>query len=222
MTPKSRDPKPSDKVRVRRAHKRGAYDRETVNAILDSALIAHVGYVFDGYPIVTPMLCWREGDYIYWHGSTASRAMKASIDTPVCLTVTHMDGWVLAKSAFHHSANYRSVMLFGRGEVVSDPDAKTAALKSFMDQQFPERWDTLRPVYDKELKATLIVRMKIDEAAAKTRSEGPKDDVADLALPIWAGVIPLKHQFKSPVPNPNEQTPTPCPEHVSMFTGKAL
>ncbi|MEM9599944.1 MAG: pyridoxamine 5'-phosphate oxidase family protein, partial [Pseudomonadota bacterium] len=122
-----------------------------MNAILDSGFLAHIGYVDDGAPLVTPMLYWREGDYVYWHGSTASRAMKSVVNRQVCVSVTHLDGLVLAKSAFHHSANYRSVMLFGEAEAILDRDEKIEHLRVFMEQRFPGRWDQLRPVKEKEL-----------------------------------------------------------------------
>lgn len=212
----------TDKVRLRRVHQHGYYDRDTVNAILDSGYIAHIGYLHDGAPIATPMLYWREGEFVYWHGSTASRAMKAAVGAPVCFTVTHLDGLVLAKSAFHHSANYRSVMLFGEGEAVTDPDAKTTALKFFMEQHFPGRWDTLRPVKHQELKATLIVRMQIDECAAKVRKGPPKDDLDDQQLPIWAGVLPLRHKFETAIDHDVIGSRAEIPQNVLQHIGRSL
>lgn len=212
----------SDRTRVRRAPKRGHYDRDTVNAILDSGHIAHIGYLHDGAPIVTPMLYWRDGDFLYWHGSTASRAMKATINAAVCLTVTHLDGLVLAKSAFHHSANYRSVMLFGEGEIVADPAEKTASLKLFMDQQFPHRWETLRPVNDQELKATLIGRMAIGECAAKVRTGPPNDHEDDQDWAVWTGILPLRHIFGEPISDPLLAERDKVPEGVSQHVGRLI
>jgi hypothetical protein len=183
---------PSARTRVRRLPERGHYDRATIDVVLDAQPVAHVGYVVDGRPIVTPTLQWREGDRVYWHGSAASRMLRAVDGAEVCLTVTLIDGFVLARSAFHHSVNYRSVMLFGQAERVVDPADKEAHLKAFLDGLFPGRWQTLRPITEQELKATAVVTMLIDEASAKVRTGPPKDDDADYDLPIWAGVLPVR------------------------------
>jgi nitroimidazol reductase NimA-like FMN-containing flavoprotein (pyridoxamine 5'-phosphate oxidase superfamily) len=183
---------PSERVRVKRLHERGAYDRDTINAILDAWPIAHVGYVFDGQPYVTPTLQWREGDEVFWHGSSASRMLEACEEADVCLTVTIVDGFVMARSAFHHSANYRSVMVMGKARKVTDPDEKTMRLRNFVNGVYPGPWDMLRPVTTKELKATRVMAMKLDEASAKVRKGQPIDDEEDYALPIWAGLIPVE------------------------------
>jgi nitroimidazol reductase NimA-like FMN-containing flavoprotein (pyridoxamine 5'-phosphate oxidase superfamily) len=177
--------------RLRRLPQRGHYDQETLRAILDAGFICHVGYLVGGQPLVTPTAYWREGDYVYWHGSHASRMLGAAVAAEVCLTVTHVDGLVMARSGFHHSINYRSAMIFGRPEAVTDEAHKCAALKAFIDRLYPGRWDTLRPVTRKELKATSVLRMKIEEASAKIRTGPPKDDEDDYSLDLWAGVIPL-------------------------------
>jgi len=182
---------PSPRTRARRVHERARYDRESLNAILDAGLICHVGYVFDGYPVVTPTIYWREGDAVFWHGSSASRMIRANTEAEVCLTVTHLDGLVLARSAFHHSANYRSAMLFGRARAVEDDAAKIRHLKGLVDSLYPGRWESLRPINAQELKATKVLWMPIDEASAKVRAGGPKDDAEDMADPVWAGVAPL-------------------------------
>ncbi len=183
---------PSTRTRAKRLHQRASYDRDTLHAVLDAGMLCHVGYVFDGYPVVTPTLYWREGDAIYWHGSSASRALRASQDLEVCLTVTHLDGLVLARSAFNHSANYRSAMIFGTARLVTEDDEKLARLRAMMDGLFPGRWDALRPVNDQELKATRILWMPLDEASVKIRSGAPVDDEEDMAADIWAGVAPFR------------------------------
>ena len=192
---------PTEMTRVKRAYKRAHYDRDTVHAILDAQPLCHVGYVIDGRPAVTPTLQWREGETVYWHGSSASRAIRKSSGLDVCLTVSMLDGLVLARSGFHHSANYRSVMIYGRAVKVEDPEIKTEKLKRFVDGLFPDRWDTLRAMTDQELKATTVLALPLNEVSAKVRTGGPIDDEADYDLPIWAGVLPLTTQTGEPVPD---------------------
>ncbi len=184
---------PTQRTRVKRLHKRGHYDEKTVHAILDAGFICHVGYTIDGLPYVTPTSYWREGSRVYWHGSSASRMLRtieAGVDC--CLTVTHLDALVLARSGFHHSLNYRAVMMFGKAQKVEDPDEKLASLEAFVERMFPGRWQELRPVNRKELKATTVLWMEIKEVSAKVRTGPPVDDDEDYALPIWAGVIPVR------------------------------
>jgi hypothetical protein len=184
---------PTPRTRVRRLHERGRYDRDTVFAILDAALVCHVGYVIDGLPYVTPTLFWREGEHLYWHGSSASRMLRRhSEGIPVCLTVSHVDGLVLARSGFHHSLNYRAVMAFGTAAVVADNAQKTAGLNRFVERLYPGRNRQIRPISPQELKATTLMSMVIDEVSAKLRTGGPVDDEADYALDCWAGVIPVE------------------------------
>jgi uncharacterized protein len=184
---------PTARSRVKRLPKRGHYDREAVHAILDAALLCHVGYVIDGQPYVTPTAFWREGDRLYWHGSSASRMLRAqSAGLPVCLTVAHLDGLVLARSGFHHSLNYRSVMAFGTAHKVDDPAEKVAALDAFVDRLYPGRRAEIRPNTAQEVKATTVLSMVIEEASAKIRTGPPVDDEEDYALPCWAGVIPIR------------------------------
>lgn len=191
---------PSARSKVKRLPKRGHYDRATVYAILDAGFICHVGYAIDGQPYVTPTAYWREGDAVYWHGSSASRMLRALEAGPdCCLTVTHLDGLVLARSAFHHSLNFRSAMLFGKARKIDDAPEKLAKLEAFVERLYPGRWPELRPVNAKELKATTVLGMHIDEASAKVRSGGPVDDAADYALPVWAGVIPVHGAAGVPV-----------------------
>ncbi|MDE2575460.1 MAG: pyridoxamine 5'-phosphate oxidase family protein [Rhodospirillales bacterium] len=193
---------PSDFARLRRLHERGAYDAATIHAVLDAATHCHVGHVIDGRPVVIPTLHWREGDTVYWHGSAASRMLRHNAGGgEVCLTATLIDGYVLARSGFHHSVNYRSVMCFGTARLVEATEEKTAALKGFVDRLFPGRWDTLRPPTAQELKATAVLAMPIREAAAKMRSGPPGDDPEDLTWPAWAGVLPLHIAPGAPQPD---------------------
>jgi len=184
---------PSARSKVKRLPTRGHYDRATVYAILDAGFICHVGYAIGGQPYVTPTAYWREGDAVYWHGSSASRMLRAlETGADCCLTVTHLDGLVLARSAFHHSLNFRSVMLFGTPYKVKGAADKLAKLEAFVERLYPGRWRELRPVNAEELKVTTVLGMHIDEASAKLRTGGPVDDETDYALPTWAGVIPVR------------------------------
>jgi len=210
--------------KVRRLRKRGSSERAEVYAILDAHFLCHVGYVIDGQPYVTPTGYWRHGDRIYWHGSSASRMLRAqSGGLPVCLTVTLIDGLVLARSGFHHSVNYRSVMAFGQAARVEDPDEKQTALDAYVERLFPGRTAELRPIDPQELKATALLGMTIEEAAAKVRTGPPVDDEPDYALPVWAGVIPI-HQFVGgPSPDPRLAPGTPWPAHLEPYgKGRAL
>lgn len=208
---------PSERVRVKRLHERGAYDRASIDAILDATPVANVGYVIDGQPFVTPTLHWREGDHLYWHGSAASRMLEESAGADVCVTVTLIDGIVLARSAFHHSVNYRSVMLVGRAAIVTDPAEKAARLERFVEGMFPGRWGMLRPVTAQEMKATSVLSLPISEASAKVRTGPPKDDDEDYALDIWAGVLPLQLTTLPPIDDPKSRPGLRPPEHVTRF-----
>ncbi len=208
--------KKTEKSRVVRAPARGFYDRETAYGIIDSTSLCHVSYLIDGQPYVTPTCHWREGDHIYWHGSSASRMIRQSEGQPVCLAVTHLDGFVLARSAFHHSVNYRSVMLFGTPAKV-EGEEKELSLKAFIEGLFPGRWDTLRPMKEKEIKATTVLAMPIDEGSAKIRAAPPVDDEEDYALPIWCGVIPLQTAVRPLEPDTRNLDNLELPAHVSGF-----
>jgi nitroimidazol reductase NimA-like FMN-containing flavoprotein (pyridoxamine 5'-phosphate oxidase superfamily) len=209
---------PSPRVRVRRLHERGRYDAETINGILDSMPICHVGYVFEGTPYVTPTMQWREGGHIYWHGSSASRMLEAADGAEVCVTVTIVDGLVLARSAFHHSANYRSVMVKGYAHKIIDKNEKEARLRSFVERMYPGRWEMLRPMNGQEFKATTVLSLPLNEASAKVRTGGPKDDEEDYALPIWAGVIPLKIEVFPPIEDDRNLAGLDPPAHVGQVT----
>ena len=178
-----------DRIRIKREPQRGRYDRETIEAILDEALISHLGFAVDGQPFVIPTLHARVGEVVYVHGSAASRMMRQlDAGTPVCLTATIFDGLVLAKSVFNHSVNYRSVVLFGTAKAADD---KRAALRALTEQLAPGRWDEARQPTEQELKATSILALPIDEASAKVRSGPEEDEPEDVDLPVWSGVVPV-------------------------------
>lgn len=208
----------TDRTRVKRLPDRGHYDRDTVYAILDAGLVCHVGYTIDDHPFVTPTACWREGDHLYWHGSSASRMLRAQAGgIPVCVTVTHLDGLVLARSGFHHSLNYRAVMAFGNAEIVTDVDEKRAAMRAFVERVVPGRWDVTRPPTDQELKATSVLRLSLQEASAKVRTGPPIDDDADYTLPVWAGVVPVTLTLGTPQPDPRLADRTASPPSIGSI-----
>jgi hypothetical protein len=190
---------PSEFTRVRRLPARAAYDKATVHGILDAAMIGHVGVLRDGRPVVIPMLFGRVGDDLYLHGSVASQLLRGLSDgIALCFTTTLIDGLVFARSAFHHSMNYRSVVIVGTASPVEGDD-KLCGLRAIVDHITPGRWEEARPPDDRELRQTSVLRMPIEEASAKIRVGGPADDVEDLALPIWAGQVPITSHFAPPV-----------------------
>ena len=197
------DTHPSERTRVRRRAERGRYDRATVHAILDEGLVCHVGFAVDGQPWVIPTAHARDGETLYLHGSPASRMLRnLSEGVPVCVTVTLLDGVVLARSAFHHSMNYRSVVVVGRARAVDDAEERLRALRALVEHVARGRWaDTRRP-NARELAQTLVLALPIVEASAKVRSGPPLDDAEDQALPFWAGVIPLALAPGAPTPDP--------------------
>lgn len=208
----------SDRSKVKRLPKRGSQERADVYAILDSNILCHIAYVIDGQPFVTPTGYWREGDKLYWHGSSASRMLRnQATGIPVCLTVTHFDGLVLARSGFHHSVNYRSVMCFGRATRIDDPQEKEAAANAYVERVYPGRNRELRPVDKQELKGTIVLGMTIEEASAKVRTGPPVDDEPDYTLPVWAGVIPIQQTFGAAVPDPRLAPGTSWPKHLQPF-----
>lgn len=182
---------PSSRTRVRRLPARAHYETDSVAAIVDAALICHVAFQIDGAVHAIPTLHWREGEHLYIHGAKASRMLKALTQGEACITIALADGLVLARSALHHSMNYRSVVIYGQFEPVTDPVEKQRSLQALIDGLYPGRWDTLRPINQKELNATSVLRIALAEASAKVRNWGVKDDEEDLAWPVWAGVIPL-------------------------------
>jgi uncharacterized protein len=196
--------RPSNRVRVRRNPKAGHYDRERIEAILDRSLFGHVAFVDDGHPVCIPMLYARIGAKVYIHGSRASRTMRLLAGgEPACVAVTVLDGLVLARSTFEHSANYESVVAFGRFHEVTGQDERLVALEAFTEKLLPGRWSEARQPNAKEMKATTVLAMEIDEASAKVRSGPPDDDgTADAELDVWAGEIPIRQVFGDPVPSP--------------------
>ena len=206
------------RTRVKRLPKRASYDRDAIYAILDSALVCHVGFAIDGQPYVIPTLHVRIGDRLYIHGSAASRMLGAAANgTPIAVTVTHIDGLVLARSAFHHSVNYRSVVILGAATLVTDPAEKFAVMKGLIDHVAPGRWDLIRHPNDKELAATSVLSIPIVEASAKIRIGDPIDDEADYALPIWSGQVPFATRTLTPVADARLDASTPMPAHVSEY-----
>jgi hypothetical protein len=212
------------RTRIRRHPERAHYDRDTVFAILDSALMCHIGYVIDGLPYVTPTLFWREGERLYWHGSSASRMLRNQArGIPVCLTVAHMDALILARSAFRHSMNYRAVVVFGTAAIVADPKHKEAGFNAFIERVYPGRTGIMRDINAQELKATSLISMGIDEVSAKIRSGGPLDLEDDYGADCWAGTIPISQRLGARVADPIAPPQAdPEPEVGHFAEGAAL
>jgi nitroimidazol reductase NimA-like FMN-containing flavoprotein (pyridoxamine 5'-phosphate oxidase superfamily) len=209
---------PSERATVKRLPRRAAYDRATIDAILDEGLICHVGIVVDGAPVVVPMIHVRVGDTVYLHGSPASRTLQAIADgAEACLTVTLLDGLVLARSAFHHSMNYRSAVLFGKGRAVEDPAEKTTALHALSEHVVAGRWADVRAPNQRELRQTLVVALPIREVSAKVRTGPPLDDEEDYALPMWAGVVPLQLTAGAPVADAQLKPGVAAPEYALRY-----
>jgi uncharacterized protein len=209
---------PTDRTQVKRLPKRGNYDRETVYNILDTAFVCHVGFSVDGQPFVIPTNYGRSGDTLYLHGSAASRMLNTLSDgVPVCVTVTHVDGLVLARSAFHHSVNYRSVVILGKAQLVEDPAKKMEALRIFTEHVMKGRWNDVRIPTEQELKATTVLSLPLEEVSAKVRTGGPIDDEPDYALPVWAGVLPLETVAKTPLPDAQRKNDPPIPEYLKNY-----
>ena len=209
---------PTDRTQVKRLPKRGNYDRETVYNILDTAFVCHVGFSVDGQPFVIPTNYGRSGDTLYLHGSAASRMLNTlSAGVPVCVTVTHVDGLVLARSAFHHSVNYRSVVILGKAQLVEDPAEKMEALRIFTEHVMKGRWNDVRIPTEQELKATIVLSLPLEEVSAKVRTGGPIDDEPDYALPVWAGVLPLETVAKTPLPDAQRKNDPPIPEYLKNY-----
>ena len=216
---RARPQAPSSRTRVRRLPERGVYDREQVDAILDAALVCHLGFVQDGQPFVIPTLHARIGDRLYVHGSSASRALRHLGDgIPACVTATLLDGIVLARSVFEHSMNYRSVVVLGTATGVSDPDEKNRALEAFTEKLLPGRWADARHPTAQELKATGVLWLPLDEASAKIRTGGPEDgDTPDADLDVWAGTIPLHVTAGPPVPDAGLRPGIPVPPYALPY-----
>jgi uncharacterized protein len=203
---------------VRRLAERGSYDRRLAEAILDEGLVAHVGLATDDGPVVIPMLYGRDGDRLLLHGSAASRLLRGGArGTEVCVTVTLADGLVLARSAFHHSMNYRSVVVLGRATAISDPDEKRAALDRLVEHIVPGRSPDVRPPSEQELRATLVLALPLDEFSVKLRAGDPIDDDDDMDLPTWAGVIPLATVPGAPVASRDLRVDAEAPAYASSY-----
>ena len=215
---------PSPRTRVRRLPKRGVYDREQVEAVLDAGLVAHLGFEHDGQPYVIPTLHARVGDQVYLHGSAASRTLRElAAGIPACLTVTLVDGIVLARSVFEHSMNYRSVVVLGTAVAVTEPEEKLTALEAFTEKLVPGRWAEARSPNRTELKATSVLRLPLDEASAKIRTGGPDDgDTPDAELDVWAGHLPLVVRALDPVPDPALRPGIPVPDALRDYRRAGL
>ena len=204
---------PPERLQFGRAAERGFHDRDTIDRILDAGFLCHLGYVHDGDPTVVPTLYGRDGDTLYVHASVASRAMRgATLD--VCLTVTHMDGLVLARSAFHHSINYRSVMVYGTARLVEDRDELVHGMRVVTEHVAPGRWEHTRAPSPKEEAATAVLALELEEASAKIRAAGVHDEEEDLDLPYWAGVVPVSMVAETPLPDPGMPPGIDVPQHV--------
>ncbi|MBV2356374.1 pyridoxamine 5'-phosphate oxidase family protein [Streptomyces sp. J2-1] len=210
---------PTDRTVPTRSANRASYDRATVHAILDEGYVCHLGFVRDGAPVVLPTLYGRVGERLYVHGSTGSRPLRmtgeADPGLAVCLTVTHVDGLVLARSAFHHSINYRSVVVHGTAYEVTDPEERRLALDALVNHVVPGRAADSRPANKKELAATAVIRLDLDQVSAKLRTGGANDEPEDLSLPHWAGVVPLRTGYEAPVPNADLAAGIDVPEYLA-------
>jgi nitroimidazol reductase NimA-like FMN-containing flavoprotein (pyridoxamine 5'-phosphate oxidase superfamily) len=204
------------KTKLRRKPQRGSHEGEVIDAILDEALVCHLGVIEEGgWPVVTPTLHVRVGDHVYVHGSAASRTLRTAAQSRVCLTATLLDGLVLARAAMHHSANYRSVMLFGSGQPIEEAEEKLRALEALVEKMVQGRWADVRLPTEKELRATSVLRIPIEEASAKVRSGPPVDDDNDYELSVWAGVVGLRLAAGEPEPDRRCSPSIECPEYVS-------
>ena len=210
---------PTTRTRVVREPQRAVYDRDTVYRILDEGFICHVGFAVDGQPFVIPTSYGRKDASLYIHGSAASRMLRQMKDgLSICVTVTLLDGLVLARSVFNHSMNYRSVVILGKATLVEDPEEKLEGLRSLSEHILPGRWDDARQPNEQELKATSLLRLPIDEFSAKVRTGPPIDDAEDLTFPTWAGVVPLEIKAGEPIKDPLLEPPRDVPEYARNYT----
>jgi len=207
----------SNRNRVKRISNKSDYSKETVHAIIDEALFCHLGIIHDGKPVVIPTIHARMGDHIVFHGSNASRLLKISNNNEICVTITLLDGLVMARSLFNSSMNYRSAVIFGKGEIIKDHDERMAAFKSITDHIAPGRWDDARQPNNSELKQTSVVRMPIDEASAKISVGPPDDEDEDYALDYWAGVIPINQTYGEPESDPILQEGITIPDYLKNY-----
>lgn len=210
---------PSDAVKIRRGLNRASYEREVVEEILDSGWLAHVGTVREGLPLVIPMFYVRDGDSILIHGAPASGVIRRGQGMDVCITVTYLDGFVLARSSFHHSVNYRSVVIIGQAELVTEPVEKEAALDLFVENLVPGRMAQLRPTNNKELKGTSVLRVSLEQSSAKVRTGGPIDDEEDYDFDVWAGEVPLTQSVGQAVADQRLKPGIAFPDNLRAMTG---
>jgi nitroimidazol reductase NimA-like FMN-containing flavoprotein (pyridoxamine 5'-phosphate oxidase superfamily) len=209
---------PTERTRIIREAHRAVYDRDVIYSILDEAFVCHVGFAVDGQPFVIPTMFARVGDAIYFHGSAASRMLRAAAGgLPVCITVTLLDGLVLARSVFNHSMNYRSVVALGQASLIDDPAEKLSALQAFTEKLIPGRWNDARKPNEKELKATSILKLPLTEVSAKVRTGDVEDDADDYAFPVWAGIVPLQLLPEPPIRDARCDPSIPTPSYASHF-----
>ncbi len=211
------DKAPSERTRVKRYNHLAKYDAETIHGILDAMPMCSVGYVFEGKPVVTPTMQWRDGNMIYWHGSSASRMLRAVATHQVCVCVSIVDALVLARSAYNYNLNHRSVMVFGEARQITDDQEKRHQLENFVNKVIPGQWDRLRPVHEKELKATTLMSLEISEASAKLRTGHTEDDEEDYAFPVWCGLVPVSFNIAAPIADPRNLPGLEMPEEVLAF-----
>ncbi len=213
---------PTERTTLKRLPDRGSYDRDLVNRILDEGFVCHVGFAVDGQPIVIPTAYGRVGDKLYIHGSAASRTVRGlGGGIPICVTVTLVDGLVLARSAFHHSINYRSVVILGTATMVEVAEEKMIALRAFTEHVIPGRWDDVREPDEQELKATSVLALPLVEVSAKVRTGPPKDDEGDMTIPVWAGELPLRITADPPVADPQLTSGIEPPAYITRFSRQA-
>src|SRR6266851_91285 len=212
---------PTERSRLRRLRERGQSDRAELYSVLDAGLICHLGVVIDGAPVVLPTGYGRSGDTLFLHGSSANRSLISADGQEICVTVTHLDGLVCARSVFHHSMNYRSAMVFGTARLVTEDPERAAALRAVTEQLVPGRWDHARPPTRKELAATAVLELPLDEASVKVRTGPPKDDPEDYDTNTWAGVLPARLTFGAAEPDPALRAGVSIPDHISALAGHA-
>ncbi|REE95816.1 pyridoxamine 5'-phosphate oxidase family protein [Thermomonospora umbrina] len=217
----TRELSPTSRTTLVRSRERGLTERAALHDVLDSGMICHLGVIVDGAPRVIPTGYGRDGDTLYLHGSTGSRSMIDGPAQTVCVTVTHVDGVVLARSIFHHSINYRSAMIYGTPRRVTDPDEVITGLRALAERMAPGQWDVVRPPDRKELAATALLALSLDEASVKMRQGPPSEEEEDYALDVWAGVLPTRQVFGEPVPDPLLRPGIPVPAHVRERVAEA-
>jgi nitroimidazol reductase NimA-like FMN-containing flavoprotein (pyridoxamine 5'-phosphate oxidase superfamily) len=219
MTTQSQTLSATDRTRLRRHSERGKTEYADLLAVLDAGMICHLGVVFNGAPLVLPTAYGRIGDTLYLHGSSANRSLHAADGHEVCVTVTHIDGLVCARSVFSHSVNYRCAVVFGTARIVTDADERLAGLRAVTEQLIPGRWDAVRSPTRKELAATSVLAVSLGEASVKVRTGPPGDEPEDLDLPVWAGVVPMTMSFGEPKPDPALRPGITPPAHIRARAG---